>query len=495
MRNAIIQAKLQQLAAGHRPRLLDLFSGCGGMTLGFHREGFEPVGGVEMDGHAALSCALNFHGDIERTSPEHFEALASPRDITATSAVQLAGELKLGPVAEAVDVIVGGPPCPAFTRVGRAKLREVHDHPEAYRNDPRWQLYVPYLQYVEAFQPLALVMENVPDILNFGGYNLGQEIAETLGDMGYVARYSLANAAFFGVPQMRDRFFLVAFHKDLGITPELPFPTHRIDLPAGYRSSRSVALKHIARDLLAPEHFVEPIEPGPDALPAVTAREALADLPRLSHARRGARRLWEPIPYGVALERTSAYGKSMRTWPGFETAGQGTFVGHETRALTERDYRLFRRMPPGADYPAAHAIATALFNAEVAQLGGEGRIGAEVVEALRKEYVPPYDPTKFPNKWRKMEPDLPCRTLMAHLGKDAYTHIHYDGAQARVISVREAARLQSFPDGFRFAGRMNPAFRQVGNAVPPLMAAALAAKVREGLEIACGVSAAERVAG
>src|SRR5207248_6367728 len=95
-------------------------------------------------------------------------------------------------------------------------------------------------------------------------------------------------------------------------------------------------------------------------------------------------------------------------------------------------------------------------------------------ERLRKEMVPPYDPGKFPNKWRKMEANYPSRTLMAHLGKDGYSHIHYDSTQARTISVREAARLQSFPDGFVFCGTMNPAFKQIGNAVPPLLATAIA---------------------
>ncbi len=81
--------------------------------------------------------------------------------------------------------------------------------------------------------------------------------------------------------------------------------------------------------------------------------------------------------------------------------------------------------------------------------------------------VPPYDPTKFPNKWRKLERDFPSRTLLAHLSHDTYSHIHYDSEQARTISVREAARLQSFPDGFEFCGAMNAAFGQIGNAVPP----------------------------
>src|SRR4029077_12717009 len=103
---------------------------------------------------------------------------------------------------------------------------------------------------------------------------------------------------------------------------------------------------------------------------------------------------------------------------------------------------------------------------------------------LRSAFVPPYDPTKFPTKWRKMERDKPARTLMAHLGKDSYTHIHYDSSQARVLSVREAARLQSFPDGFRFSGTMNPAFRQIGNAVPPVLARGIATAMLNSLYIA-----------
>ena len=71
---------------------------------------------------------------------------------------------------------------------------------------------------------------------------------------------------------------------------------------------------------------------------------------------------------------------------------------------------------------------------------------------------------------------------MAHIGKDTYSHIHYDSAQARVISVREAARLQSFPDGFTFAGTMNPAYRQIGNAVPPIMAREIASVMMSALQ-------------
>ena len=98
--------------------------------------------------------------------------------------------------------------------------------------------------------------------------------------------------------------------------------------------------------------------------------------------------------------------------------------------------------------------------------------------------VPPYDPAKFPNKWWKLDPVKPSRTLTAHMGKDTYSHIHYDSSQKRMVSVREAARLQSFPDGFRFAGEMNASFRQIGNAVPPLLGKAVAASLKNQLDSA-----------
>lgn len=103
------------------------------------------------------------------------------------------------------------------------------------------------------------------------------------------------------------------------------------------------------------------------------------------------------------------------------------------------------------------------------------------VSSYIKSWRIPYDPGKFPNKWWKLRADAPVRTLMAHLGKDSYSHIHFDSEQARTITVREAARLQSFPDGFIFKGSMNPAFKQIGNAVPPLFAYAIARGIRECL--------------
>jgi DNA (cytosine-5)-methyltransferase 1 len=468
----------------NRPaRVLDLFSGCGGLFLGFNRAGATSIGGVEIDPLASLSYATNFHKGAPK---EEFAAHAAPKDITldTNSPARVLQGWGFERHGETADIIVGGPPCPAFARVGRAKLREVRDHPEAFRHDPRATLYLPYLQYVEDLAPVALVMENVPDILNFGGHNLAEEICEALDALGYECSYTLLNAANYGVPQMRERFFLMAVHSSLGASPSFPKGTHSVSFPPGYEGSRQVALKHIQAlaagttvDGQAQSHFLP--TPGliPHPHPHVTAEEALSDLPLvMGHLegtdKRGARRFTNAVGYRHDGTLNS-YAEDMRSWPGFES--NGLLMDHVTRCLSDRDYRLFGRMRPGHEYPEAHALAEKLFDAAMNNLGVKAPSkNSAAWQELRKKYVPPYDPGKFPNKWRKMEADQPVRTLMAHLGKDTYSHIHYDSGQARTITVREAARLQSFPDGFAFSGTMNPAFRQIGNSVPPLLSFALA---------------------
>lgn len=478
-RRAVL-TKIERLRSGASPRVLDLFAGCGGLSLGFRAAGFDIAAAVEFDREAARSHGENFHpGD-----PRH----AMARDITNTSPEQLARELDLGPVSAAIDVIVGGPPCQAFARVGRSKLREIDEHPEAFMHDPRAQLYLEYLHYVDAFRPLALLMENVPDALNHGGQNIAEETCEVLRDKGYVAGYTLLNASFYGVPQMRERMILIAYREELGVEVEFPAPTHFVKLPPGYTGSRQVALKLLSKAHLADRahSYHTPPEADSSLPPAVTAATALSDLPKVTDhlvgkLKRGARRFDEMQRYPTS--RPVGFAKLMREWPGFESS-----VGisdHVIRYLP-RDWKLFARMNAGDQYPEAHAHALMMFDEALTELrsktGSAIRSGSKAWEALRASIVPPYDVSKFPNKWRKMEPDLPARTLMAHLGKDSYSHIHYDSAQARTISVREAARLQSFPDGFKFAGTMNPAFKQIGNAVPPLLARAVAMKIQETLE-------------
>ncbi|WP_082576570.1 DNA cytosine methyltransferase [Lysobacter sp. Root604] len=476
-----ISRKLARLQTGAKPRVLDLFAGCGGLSLGFQAAGFDIRGAVEFDQEAARSHGLNFHGGVE--------AHSQPIDITKTSPTELCARLGTGKVADAFDVIVGGPPCQAFARVGRSKLREIEAHPEAFIHDPRAQLYKKYLEYVDAFRPLAVLMENVPDILNHGGQNIAEETCEVLEAKGYVCGYTLLNAAFYGVPQMRERMFLIAYRREVGQPVSFPSPSHWLVLPPGYEGSRSVALKTL-RSLLNEAHsYIEPPVASVNLPPAVTAEEALGDLPAM-HARdllasgkitRGARRFDTPMAYN--RKQPSAYAELMRAWPNHEASKEGP-KDHVIRYLP-RDYELFARMNAGDQYPEAHAHAVEMFQERLmaARTKGEKLLeGSAKYKALWASIVPPYDASKFPNKWRKMWRNQPARTLMAHLGKDSYSHIHYDSKQARTISVREAARLQSFPDGFEFSGTMNPAFKQIGNAVPPLLARAIATEMINTLQ-------------
>ncbi|MGL3820642.1 DNA cytosine methyltransferase [Sphingopyxis sp. R3-92] len=471
----VFRRKLDRIRQGAKPRVLDLFSGCGGISLGFRAAGFDIAAALELDADAARSHGLNFHGG----DAAHCDA----RDITACSAEQLTASLELGPAAEAFDVIVGGPPCQAFARVGRSKLREVAEHPEAFLHDPRARLYIEYLRYVDACAPLAVLIENVPDMLNHGGHNLAEEIAEILSDRGYVVRYTLLNAAFYGVPQMRERMILLALREEIADDVLFPQPTHFIDLPQGYTGSRAVALKLALSPQMpsGPGGYRAVPPPKPDLPPAITAEQAIRDLPVISAREllaggligRGARRFDKPVDYQGSGEQHD-FVRLMRKWPGYE--GGAAVTDHVIRYLP-RDYRIFAGLKPGDQYPEAHSYAMTLFAGELERLDAKGGApveGSAEWNAVKAKFVPPYDVGKFPNKWRKMESSQPARTLLAHLGKDGYSHIHYDSAQARPISVREAARLQSFPDGFRFAGTMNPAFRQIGNAVPPLLAKAVA---------------------
>lgn len=477
-----IKRKISRLRAGHKPIVLDLFSGCGGLSLGFYTAGFNIAAAVENDPIAANSHANNFH----KGARTHSVA----RDITCTTPEGLVEELGLGRVEDAFDVIIGGPPCQAFARIGRPKLREIEAHPEAFKNDARARLYIEYLRFVEAYKPLVVLMENVPDVLNHGGQNIPEEICEVLMTKGYICGYTLLNSAFYGVPQMRERMFLIAYRQELSNIVSFPKPTHWIKLPPGYNGTRATALRHLRQDTLdgLSNCYIPPPAAQSDLPNAITVEEAIGDLPSImalkllsnGKIKRGTRK-FDKLTYYDPARNVSKYAQIMREWQSFES--KDGVCDHVIRFLP-RDYRIFSRLSPGDQYPEAHAHALDIFQEQILELKKSGidvKPGTKEYTLLKRSIVPPYDTRKFPNKWRKMWCDKPARTLMAHLGKDSYSHIHYDSQQARTISVREAARLQSFPDGFVFSGTMNSAFRQIGNAVPPIMAYALAQTIRQTL--------------
>lgn len=478
--------KAARLRTGAPPRVLEICSGCGGLSLGLASAGFELSAHVESDPDTAASYALNFGGKRSADDP-----WAIPRDMEQCSAADLTtGLKKQEPVAAAFDVLAAGLPCQAFARIGRSKLRAVAGKDDAFQTDPRAALYLRFLDFVSDTEPLAIIIENVPDILNFGGHNVPEEICVTLEEAGYRPAYTILNAAFFGVPQVRERLFIVAISKALDTGPAFPDPTHFLELPRGYQASRRVALKHVAADST---YFREIGNPEATLPTAVTVRDALDDLPQITEHHTDPRsmrrrKIDHVIPYSKPARNLSGYARAMREWPGFETGPASD--GHLVR-ITPRDFPIFERLPHGADYPQARKLAEQML-LEAARAHGLDADDQNSHEwnALRRSIVPPYDPGKFPNKWWKLDPLKPSRTLTAHIGKDTYSHIHYDSGQCRSISVREAARLQSFPDGFRFAGAMNSAFRQIGNAVPPLLGHAVAEALKRQIDIGLATSRA-----
>ncbi|AGC45636.1 DNA-cytosine methyltransferase [Myxococcus stipitatus DSM 14675] len=485
----LIRRKLRRIQDGGALRYMDMFSGCGGISLGFLTAGFTPVASVENDPWAAKSHGANFG---PRTQGGDRPAHHIPRDATTEDAVSVFADLGLtGTPEDQIDVLVGGPPCQAFARVGRAKLREqAHRRQEATADqaflvDGRVSLWQRYVHFIRATKPVALLMENVPDILNHGGSNVAELVSKSLVEEGYSVAYTLLNAAWYGVPQTRERMILIGFHRATGIMPRFPSPTHHVDLPSGYTSSKNTARRVIHEE--GSEYHRWMADPTRSLSPATTASQALTDLPPLfaldllkaGQLRRGAKDPSEPVDY-ISNKPSTPYSRLMREWSGFATQ---TTTGHVFRYLP-RDYKIFAEIDPGWEYPEVHAHVERKISSWLAGRKRRG-LSTDARDPDVRDFIAlwriPYDPTKFPNKWWKLDAGKPVRTLMAHLGKDSYSHIHYDSEQARTITVREAARLQSFPDGFVFKGSMNPAFRQIGNAVPPLFAYAIAMGMRESL--------------
>ena len=453
-------------------RVVDLFSGAGGFSLGFAAAGCRVQGAVDADECAGRTFEQNFRILQPEAPPDVF--YGDEGDLEDFDVERLAAK-------GTPDVLIGGPPCQGFSTLGRAKLDSLKD--EGYAGDARNALYRRFLDVAELWKPLAVVMENVPGMLSVDGKNVAMEAAEDLAKRGYIASYAVLNAVWYGVPQFRERLFFVGLREDLGVRPVVPPATHRANLPAGYMRPSA------AYQFLLPFVTAGPVMLNLEsaALEATSVADALDDLPELTDhlsaetasPRSDFRRL---LPHRCPPH--SDYTRLMRAWPGFPIA---ELIDDHAVRRTPRDYETFRRMKHGDRYPEALAIARRRLEEELDRLRAEGECPAPTTPEFReleRKFVPPYPEEIFVDKWRKLLPNQPSWTVPAHLAKDNYSHIHHDSDQARSISVREAARLQSFPDAFRFTGNMGDAFRQIGNAVPPLLAWAIACTVLEllGLE-------------
>lgn len=388
---------------------IDLFVGCGGLSEGFEQSRkYKMIGAVEWEPSPVKELRNHLKNrwgiqdseervlqfDIQRTE-ELFNGWKDKKFGESKGLDALVGNRQL-------DVIIGGPPCQAYSVAGR--IRDEHGMREDYRN----YLFESYLKVVQHYKPRVFVFENVPGILSAkpgdGSVRIIDLIQKVFADAGYAVLPDLSNAIIdmteYGVPQNRKRIII------LGVSKE-------------HYGDKAEAMVEKFYSSYLPEYKIEK---------KATVRDAIGDLPKL-------RPLDEPISY---LGRKLSHSVS-----------DPLINGHISRFHNKRDIELFK-----------------FLEEDIAS----GRMKYTSAKSLKTLYTKLTGKTSNVHKYYVLRWDEPSNLIPAHLFKDGLRHIHPDPEQARTITVREAARLQTFPDDYYFNCSQTDAFKMIGNAVPPLFA-------------------------
>jgi DNA (cytosine-5)-methyltransferase 1 len=398
-----------RVAQTDAPTVIDLFAGAGGSSEGFNRAGFKVLGALEMDEMAARTYRLN-HPAV----PDDRVIVQDIRTVTRSTLRRLAGGTR-------VDVLTGSPPCQGFSSAGfRSKKTLLGYRPG---DDHRNLLYETMVEAALVLKPRLFLMENVPGMKSAKreDHSFLDAAAKLLKERGgYRTEIWRLNAAAFGVPQDRIRYFLVASR--MKVMPLVP--------TADYQDTRSPNLDH-------------------DALPPVGLSEAIFDLPRREAGEGAAvegREPPDPTPDPRFRRYLTKFGILRNS---------RLLYQHTVRYHNPSDLELYATLRPGED--SVHALE---------------RHGRGDLMRYRRDV--------FDDKYARLRGDRPCKTIVSHLAKDGNGYIH--PTQVRSISLREAARLQSFHDGYIFCGSPSDQWIQLGNAVPPVLAEAIARSFRRALE-------------
>lgn len=387
---------------------IDLFAGCGGLTEGFKQAGqFKMLAAVEWDkdAHATLVNRLKCtHGysdadkrcvlaDIQDT---HSLIYGKDADDNFPSHEGLAALVK----DKKVDVIIGGPPCQAYSVAGR--VRDEHGMHNDYRN----YLFESYMAIVDYFKPTACIFENVPGMLSAapGGVPIIERIREAFEKSGYEISMDLKKQATldvseFGVPQKRKRVIIAAFRRN----------------------------NHDNSEELVNEFYATLAHEKVSTIS--TVKDAIGGLPKL---------------YPM---------KEIKGKKSHSGAKSNHVTDHKPRFHSQRDIEIFEMLA-----------------ADVAS----GRNRYTSSEALKALYTEKTGKKSSVHKYYVLRGNKPSNTIPAHLYKDGLRHIHPDPEQARSITVREAACLQSFDSDYEFKGSNGSKYKMIGNAVPPTFARKIA---------------------
>lgn len=383
---------------------IELFAGCGGLLEGFLQQGgFDTLACVEWETYPCETLVKrlstkwrhkNAKNEVVRFDIQRTEELINGFEDKEYGIHEGLSKL-IG--NQNVDVIVGGPPCQAYSLAGR--IRDEHGMKEDYRN----YLFESYINIVNFFKPKFFVFENVIGLLSAApdGYPIVNRIKDTFLEAGYKVadnfRDTLFEVADYGVPQHRKRVIIIGVRiEDFGddVTSQMISDFYKNVMPSLRQPQRTVA-------------------------------DAIGDLPKIYP-------LEEPI---------KEKGKKYSHAPILSEI----VLNHIPRFHSKRDIEVFRFL--------ADDIKS-------------GRKEYTSIEKLKELYTKVTGKTSNIHKYYVLRNDEPSNTIPAHLYKDGMRHIHPDPEQARSITVREAARLQTFPDDFEFLGSNMAQYKMIGNAVP-----------------------------
>lgn len=383
-------------------KLIDLFSGAGGMSEGFEQAGFTALAANDFDFHSAATYRFN--------NPGVNFVECSIQDISAKQFMGAAGIEK-----GELDVIIGGPPCQAFS---------VYNHQRGM-HDERSGLFREYIRVVEGIKPKFVVLENVTGITSVANGTAVKEIYTSLGKLGYHVEHRILKAEEFGVPQERRRiFFIGSLDRKSILWPE----------PEFQQPSETMQLWSLP--------------------PFVNVWDAIGDLPELEilQGEEDAEYLGVPI---------SEFQKAMRK-------GTCKLFNHVAPYLAPINIERIKHIPQGGSW---RDIPTSL-------------LPAGMKLAKRSDHT---------KRYGRLKTDGLASTILTKCDLHWGAFIH--PKQERCLTVREAARLQSFPDKIRFTGPRSEQFRQVGNAVPPLLAKAVAKCIRKMLSSKSITKSARKLCG
>lgn len=391
---------------------IDLFAGAGGLSEGFSRQGFNPIAHVEMNGYACetLRTRVAYHHlketnqlgtyikylkkEIDRPTlwnsiPKNKINSVIHSEISTKTIKNIFSQIDEQAKGKKVDVIIGGPPCQAYSVVGRAR------DPQNMENDPRNFLYKLYIKFLEKYKPKMFVFENVPGILSAKNGEHFLKIQKAISKAGYNFDFKVLNARDFRVLQDRKRVILIGWKKGFDFS---------------YPAFEKIENKYqLLKDLFS-------------------------DLPTLKHGT-GDDFTYYKKPINEYLEKAH-----IRNGLDFTTL-------HVARPHNERDLEIYRR-------------AITIWIEKKKRLNY-----AELPKHLQTHK----NTTSFLNRFQVVDPYTVSHTVVAHISCDGHYYIYPDLKQIRSVSVREAARIQSFPDDFYFEGGRTASFKQIGNAVPTLM--------------------------